>query len=147
MIGLRFFSVYGPYGRPDMAYYKFTEAINNQKSITLYNNGNMHRDMTYIDDIIEGICGAINHICNVKCENEILNLGNNQPIKTKKLLTFIESSLGKTTNVKYSKSLNESFYTHADITKAKKIIKYSPKTSFEKGMKKFLDWHKNYKNV
>lgn len=146
ILGLRFFSVYGPFGRPDMAYYKFTESIINQELITLYNDGNMFRDMTYIDDIIQGICGAINYACRVKCKNEIFNLGTNQPIKISELLVFIESYLGKKTKINYEESLNESFYTHADISKAKKLLEYMPQTGFKNGMKNFMDWHKNYRN-
>ena len=146
ILGLRFFSVYGPFGRPDMAYYKFTESIINQELITLYNDGKMYRDMTYIDDIIQGICGAINYVCRVKCKNEIFNLGANKPIKTSDLLVFIESYLGKKTKINYQESLNESFYTHADISKAKKLIEYMPQTNFKNGMKKFIDWHRDYRN-
>jgi len=149
MIGLRFFSVYGPMGRPDMAYYLFTEAIKNNDFIFLNNEGQMSRDMTYIDDIVQGIEGAIKLINQEKKQfkNEIFNLGNNQPISTKKLLETIESKLEKTTKIRGNRTNNEAIITHADITKAKNLLGYDPKTSFEDGIEKFLQWHKDYKNV
>ncbi len=84
MIGLRLFSVYGPFGRPDMAYYSFTKAVTENKTISLNNEGNMYRDMTFIDDIVRGILAAIRHIfkSDSKNKNEIFNLGNDAPIKT-----------------------------------------------------------------
>ena len=96
-VGLRFFSVYGPFGRPDMAYFSFTNSIKRNTAITLNNRGLMLRDMTYIDDIIDGICAAISYINNAKeqVRNEIFNLGNDQPISTKELLSTIEKKLKK----------------------------------------------------
>ena len=148
MIGLRFFSVYGPVGRPDMAYFLFTEAIKNNDFIFLNNDGHMSRDMTFIDDIVQGIVGAIKLINQEKKQfkNEIFNLGNNQPISTKKLLETIEYKLKKTTMVRVSRTNNEAIITHADITKAKNLLGYDPKTKFEEGMNKFLEWHKDYRN-
>ena len=96
-VGLRFFSVYGPYGRPDMAYYAFTKAIKENKTINLNNNGNMYRDMTFIDDVIEGILGAIDYVMKPesKNKNEIFNLGNDSPIKVSDLLHMLEKTLKK----------------------------------------------------
>ena len=95
MIGLRFFSVYGPFGRPDMAYYAFSKAIKDKEIINLNNNGNMYRDMTFIDDIIDGIFGAIDYVSSVQSKNEIFNLGNDTPIKTLDLLDRIEKKLAE----------------------------------------------------
>ena len=148
-IGLRFFTVYGPFGRPDMAYFSFTNALTKKKIITLNNEGKMYRDMTYIEDIVDGIIGAINYAMNSnnKIRNEIFNLGNDKPIKTTELLGKIESYFNQRakTNIEYTE--NESLITHADITKAKNLLGYDPKVSFEEGIKIFLDWHKHYENL
>ena len=149
MVGLRFFSVYGPFGRPDMAYYSFTKAIKENKTISLNNEGNMFRDMTFIDDIIQGILGAIDYILNPesKNKNEIFNLGNDAPIKTSYLLSKIEKIIGKKALIKHFTTENENKKTHADITKAKNLLGYDPKVSFDYGIERFLDWHKYYENI
>ncbi len=149
MIGLRFFSVYGPFGRPDMAYYAFSKAIKEKEIINLNNNGNMYRDMTYIDDIVEGILGAINFVfkADSKNKNEIFNLGNDAPIKISYLLRKIEKILGKKALIQQSTTENESIKTHADITKAKNLLGYEPKVNFDEGIERFLDWHKQYENI
>ena len=144
-VGLRFFSVYGPWGRPDMAYYLFTEKIKKNETLTLFNQGKMSRDMTYIDDIIDGIVASVNLITSsLNAKHEIINLGNDKPISTKKLLKTIESELMQQASVKYAKTTNEAFFTHADIEKAKKTLAYNPKIQFETGIRKFLEWHYEY---
>ena len=145
LVGLRFFSVYGPYGRPDMAYYKFTDSIIKNRPVELNNNGEMYRDMTYIDDIVSGILNAIEYSVrkNEKC-NDIFNLGNNKPIKTKDLLDKIEKALNKKATIINKITKNESFYTNANIEKAKKVLRYTPKTEFEDGIKQFINWYVNY---
>ena len=149
MVGLRFFSVYGPFGRPDMAYYIFTKAIKERRTINLNNQGNMYRDMTFIDDIIKGILGAIEYIFNPSSinKNEIFNLGNDAPIKTSYLLNKIENIIGKKALIQHCKTENENLQTHADITKAKNLLGYDPKVSFNDGIERFLDWHKHYENI
>ena len=146
LIGLRFFSIYGPLGRPDMAYYSFSESIRNNSLIKLNNFGKMYRDMTYIDDIIDGILGAVEFITeeNVCIKHEVFNLGNDKPISTIKLLRTIEKKLNKQTTVKHVRTENEASITHADITKAKNLLGYDPRTNFEDGINNFLNWHKNY---
>ncbi len=147
-VGLRFFSVYGPFGRPDMAYYSFTKNLKDGKKICLYNEGNMYRDMTYIDDIIEGIMSAIDYVLCPKNihKNEIFNLGNDKPIKTTYLLKKLEQLLNIRGEINYFKTGNESIRTHADITKAKNILGYEPKITFEDGIRNFVEWHKYYEN-
>ena len=147
IIGLRFFSVYGPFGRPDMAYYAFSKAIKDKEIINLNNNGNMYRDMTFIDDIIDGIFGAIDYVSSVQNKNEIFNLGNDTPIKTSYLLNRIEQMIGKKALITTHKTENEAFKTHADITKAKNLLGYDPKVCFDEGIERFLDWHKRYENI
>ena len=147
IIGLRFFSVYGPFGRPDMAYYAFSKAIKDKEIINLNNNGNMYRDMTFIDDIIDGIFGAIDYVSSVQNKNEIFNLGNDAPIKTNYLLSRIEQIIGKRALINPHKTENEAFKTHADITKAKNLLGYDPKVCFDEGIERFLDWHRHYENI
>tara|TARA_A100001388_G_scaffold215850_1_gene166358 strand:+ start:3130 stop:4080 length:951 start_codon:yes stop_codon:yes gene_type:complete len=149
MVGLRFFSAYGPFGRPDMAYYSFTKAIKENRVISLNNEGNMYRDMTYIDDIIQGTLGAIVYLFNPECKNknEIFNLGNDAPIKTSYLLYKIEKIIGKKALIEHFNTKNENIKTHADITKAKNLLGYDPKMSFDEGIERFLDWHKHYENI
>ena len=147
IIGLRFFSVYGSFGRPDMAYYAFSKAIKDKQLITLNNNGNMYRDMTYIDDIVDGIFRAIDYVSSVQNKNEIFNLGNDTPIKIIDLLNRIEQIIGIKALIKPHKTENEAFKTHADITKAKNLLGYDPKVCFDEGIEKFLDWHRHYENL
>ena len=149
LVGLRFFSVYGPFGRPDMAYYSFTKAIKENRIISLNNEGNMYRDMTFIDDIIQGTLGAIDYVFKPECKNknEIFNLGNDAPIKISYLLRKIEKILGKKALIQQSTTESESIKTHADITKAKNLLGYEPKVSFDDGIERFLDWHKQYENI
>ena len=145
MVGLRFFSVYGPYGRPDMAYYLFSNKIKNNEKVILHNNGEMARDMTFIDDIIDGIEKAIEFI-NTRTEpcNEIFNLGNDTPIKTSFLLKTLERKFNKNAKIFSTESANESKFTHADLTKARNVLGYVPQVSFSKGIDKFYNWHSEY---
>jgi UDP-glucuronate 4-epimerase len=154
--GLRFFTVYGPYGRPDMAYYKFTKAIDSGKSIDVYNNGHMKRDFTYIDDIIQGIMKLIvnSSIKDITNDNEpymafqIFNIGNNKPISLRKFISSIESALGKKAieNLKPMQD-GDVVSTYADINKIKNYCGFVPLTSIEKGMKNFVEWYKEYINT
>ena len=149
MVGLRFFSVYGPFGRPDMAYYSFTKAIKEERAIQLNNKGNMFRDMTYIEDIVKGILRSIDYVLKPESrnKNEIFNLGNNSPIKTSHLLHKIEDIIGKKALILHRETKNESLKTHANITKAKNLLGYDPKVSFDEGIERFMDWHKHYENI
>ena len=146
IIGLRFFSVYGPFGRPDMAYYSFARSLMNNEKIILNNYGTMARDMTYIDDIISGVISSFKLITEekTKFKNEIFNLGNDSPVMVVDLLKEIEKQLSLKAAVIHAHTNNESKYTHADITKAKKILGYKPITSIDIGIKKFLEWCKKY---
>lgn len=141
--GLRFFTVYGPWGRPDMAYYSFCESITQNKPIDLFNYGKMRRDFTYIDDIIDGIIAAIN----LEANCEIFNLGNNRP---EELITFVEI-LEKHLGIFAKKNLKpiqpgDVISTYADIDYSRQKLGFSPKTSLEKGLGKFVDWYKSYHN-
>ena len=137
-VGLRFFTVYGPWGRPDMAYFSFANAIKEGKTIKLFNQGNMQRDFTYIDDIVEGICSAID----LEAGFEIFNLGNNKPEELMKMIGIIESTFGKKAQLELlPMPIGEIQTTYADISKAHAALGFSPKTSLEKGMEQFLGWY------
>ena len=146
IIGLRFFSVYGPMGRPDMAYYSFTESIKNDEPVILFNNGEMSRDMTYIDDIIDGIIASIEYVLKIKktSTHEIFNLGNNKPISTLNVLNKINNKFNKKLKIIRKDTNNEALYTHACIEKAKTVLGYNPKVNFDEGMNLFLKWHEKY---
>ena len=138
-IGRRFFTVYGPYGRPDMAYFKFSKQIKENSKIKVYNKGNMSRDMTYIDDIIEGIKLAIK-ADNLTNPHEIFNLGNTKPIKTSDLLSLIENHYKKKALIDHEETKDEVEITHADIYKANSMIGYLPETNIHEGMDNFFSW-------
>ena len=143
-IGLRFFSVYGPWGRPDMAYFKFADQISKSKTVTLFNGGKMKRDMTYISDIVDGIMCSISYIQKKECKNEIFNLGNNKPIKTNKMLEEIQDLLNKRTNIRNEDSFLESEITHANTSKSRRELGYEPKIDYKTGLKQFIDWYNEY---
>ena len=145
IVGLRFFSVYGPLGRPDMAYFLFSKKINNFETINLFNNGLMERDMTYIDDVVSGIMGSINFIQqNDQLKNEIFNLGNNNPVLTKDLLIMLENKLNKKAKICFKETSNESKFTNADITKARKNLNYNPVIGVDEGLNKFISWFNDH---
>lgn len=142
LIGLRFFTVYGPRGRPDMAPYKFLKAIADSTEFKKYGNGTTMRDYTYIDDIVDGIINAIINKNNLKCE--VINLGNSKPIT---LNLFIETC-EKITNKKaiyttIENQIGDVPMTFANIDKAKKLLDYNPKTNLEEGLTNTYNWIKN----
>lgn len=141
-IGLRFFTVYGPRGRPDMAPYKFITAIHNQTEFNKYGEGNSSRDYTYVEDIVSGIISALENKKNIECE--VYNLGNSHPISLNKFIKTCENIVGKTAIYKQIENqLGDVPHTYADIEKSQKDLDYNPKTSLEDGLKKFYDWYKN----
>jgi len=152
--GLRFFTVYGPYGRPDMAYYKFAEAINSDQTIDVYNNGDMKRDFTYIDDIVDGLIKVILRVpedtahlgTDARAPFKVFNLGNNNPVN---LLDFIET-IGSALNKEVEKNMlpmqpGDVPETYADIDDLYDTIGFKPKTCIEEGIFNFVDWYKSYK--
>tara|TARA_A100001011_G_scaffold356563_1_gene400698 strand:- start:16585 stop:17538 length:954 start_codon:yes stop_codon:yes gene_type:complete len=147
-LGLRFFTVYGDFGRPDMAYYNFTERILNKETIILNNKGNIYRDMTHIDDIVNGINLSVRHIANQnKNFFDVFNLGSGKPIRIKDLLDILVKEVGyDTTKIKH-KSVEEVLKTHASLVKSKKILGYEPKKEFNVAIKQFCVWLKEHKNI
>jgi UDP-glucuronate 4-epimerase len=139
--GLRYFTVYGPWGRPDMAYYIFTKKIFNGEPISVFNNGDMKRDFTYIDDIILGTKSAINK--NYKCE--IFNLGNNKSEQLMDMINIIEKEIGVNAKIDYQDMQpGDVKETYADINKSKEMLNYSPRISIYEGIPKFVKWYKNH---
>ena len=135
-IGLRFFTVYGPRGRPDMAPYKFLNKISNEISIDKYGNGTSSRDYTYISDIVSGIISAIN--CNKKCE--IYNLGNSNPVSLNEFIKTCEEVTGKSAIInQMDEQMGDVPHTYADISKAKKDLGYCPKVCLKEGLEKCIN--------
>ena len=156
--GLRFFTVYGPWGRPDMALFLFTKAILDEEPIQVFNDGKMIRDFTYIDDIVSGVKGAILNSSkvtesdNVKLKPSIssapyriFNLGNNQPVTLENFINAIETSTGKKAIKEYlPMQPGDVKKTFANIDKAVESLGFVPSTSIEEGVKKFVDWYIEY---
>ena len=144
--GLRFFTVYGPWGRPDMAYYLFAEAISNNQPIKLFNNGDMERDFTYIDDIVNGVTKIIEKNVYLREHYKIYNIGNNKTENLKDFISVIEDVLGKkATKEMHPMQQGDVPQTFADISELIKDYGYQPKTSINKGLESFLKWYNNYK--
>jgi UDP-glucuronate 4-epimerase len=143
--GLRFFTVYGPYGRPDMALYKFTKNILENKKIELFNNGNHTRDFTYIDDIVDGIFSIIKKPKKQKIPFNIFNIGNGNSKKLIDYVKLIEKNLDLKAKVKKLPiQLADIKKTHSDISNLNLYSGYKPKVNIEIGVKKFINWFKDY---
>ena len=148
LAALRFFTVYGSFGRPDMAYYSFCKDLYLQREFTVFNEGKMSRDMTHIDDIVSGIENVINYVKKFNFYNfEIFNLGNANPISTLDLVNKLEILTGKKALFNFQESLSESSITHADLNKSGNFLKYAPKISIEEGLKEFHDWFVGYHDI
>ena len=136
---LRFFTVYGPRQRPEMAIHKFTRQILKGEDIEIYGDGSSSRDYTYIDDVISGILNCLGRIGGF----EVINLGNSNTVKLIDLIRLIEITTGEKGNLKFTKSQpGDVFITYADIRKARKMLKYLPKTNIKEGLVKFVNWYK-----
>ena len=144
IIMLRFFTVYGPKQRPDLAINKFSKLMQNGEAIPMYGDGSTMRDYTYIDDIVDGICKSCDYVMNNENVYEIINLGGGNPVTLKDMIMII----GKVLNIEpkieqLPMQPGDVDRTSADIIKAKKLLGYEPKTSFEDGVRKFVEWSKN----
>ncbi|HAI69334.1 MAG TPA: capsular biosynthesis protein CpsI [Gammaproteobacteria bacterium] len=157
--GLRFFTVYGPWGRPDMACFKFTKAILEEQPIEVYNYGRMQRDFTYIDDIIEGVVKILDRVPepNLKCSSNspdpssstapyrIYNIGNNQPVELMYCIHTLEKALGKTAKMQMlPMQPGDVMATYADISDLEREFGFKPRTTIEEGIGHFVDWYRNY---
>jgi UDP-glucuronate 4-epimerase len=160
--GLRFFTVYGPYGRPDMAYYSFTRDIIEGKPIKVFNHGKMERDFTYIDDIVEGIVRLIDKVPEVNKDwdeskddlsssfapYKIYNIGNNHPVPLMRFIQALESSIGiEAKKVYMDMQPGDVLKTFADVSDLERDIDFKPSTSIEDGIDKFVIWYRSYYKV
>ncbi len=160
--GLRFFTVYGPWGRPDMALFKFTRAILNDEYIEVYNYGNMERDFTYIDDVVKGVVRVMKKIPKPNknwdgfnpdpatsfAPYKIYNIGNNNPVKLSKFIEVLENCLGKKAKKKFLPlQPGDVPKTYADVDDLMKDVGFTPATPIEVGIKKFVDWYKSFYKV
>jgi len=142
---LRFFTVYGPRQRPDLAIHKFSIYVMNKKSIPFYGDGTTARDYTYIDDVIDGVIKAYNYIMKHENVYEVINLGNNDPITLNDLVNAISDHLEyEVMTEMLPLPKGDVTITYADISKAKELLNYNPKTNINTGLKKFFDWFYGY---
>lgn len=142
-IGLRFFTVYGPWGRPDMAMWLFTDAILNNRPIRVFNKGDMQRDFTYIDDIVRGVVASLDK--DGLDQYEVFNLGNNNSEDLMGLIGIIEEVLVKKAEKEFlPMQPGDVKATYADITQAKNKLGFEPKTKITKGVPEFIEWYKEY---
>ncbi len=148
VIMLRFFTVYGPKQRPDLAINKFTRLMLEDKEIPMFGDGTTSRDYTYIDDIVDGIIRSCNYVENNNDVYEILNLGNSSPVSLKEMINIIGQVIGTEPKIKQlPMQPGDVDRTFADISKAKKLIGYNPKTSFKEGIENFVEWYKINKDL
>lgn len=145
LIGLRFFTVYGPRGRPDMAPYKFLKAIVDGTEFKKYGDGSSMRDYTYIDDIVDGIISALENKEKMRCE--VINLGNSSPVTLNEFIETCEKVTNKKANYEtIGNQLGDVPKTYADVSKAKKLLGYNPKVSLEDGLRNTFKWLVEYRN-
>ncbi|AOY75609.1 NAD-dependent epimerase [Clostridium formicaceticum] len=160
--GLRFFTVYGPWGRPDMAYFSFTKDILSGKPIKVFNHGKMERDFTYIDDIVEGVYKLIDKppvpnkdwdeskddLSTSFAPYKIYNIGNNNPVQLMRFINALEAALGKEVEKIYmDMQPGDVLRTYADVSDLERDINFKPSTSIEDGLYKFVEWYKEYYKV
>lgn len=143
--GLRFFTVYGPWGRPDMAMFLFTNAILNGKPIKVFNNGNLERDFTFIDDIVDGVIKIVTSDENQKTNYSLYNIGNSKPVKLLDFINEIEKQLGLNAEKEMlPMQAGDVERTWADVSDLSRDFGYEPKTSIKEGVKKYIAWYKRY---
>ena len=144
LTGLRFFTVYGPYGRPDMAAWLFADAIRNKKPLNIFNYGKQKRDFTYVADIVDGILKASDKAYGY----DVFNLGNDNPTPLMRFVELVEENMGaKGEHNMMPRALGDVDETRADLAKVKKMLGWQPKVEIEEGMKNFITWFKEYKGV
>jgi UDP-glucuronate 4-epimerase len=146
--GLRFFTVYGPWGRPDMAYFKFADKIYSEQPIDIYNNGDLKRDFTYIDDVVKGIANILPKELTCNPRYQILNIGNSKPVNLMDFISTLEEKLGKSAMKNYlPMQLGDVNETYASTKKLEAFTNYKPSTSLKDGLEKFADWYNSYYNI
>jgi UDP-glucuronate 4-epimerase len=146
--GLRFFTVYGPYGRPDMAYFSFTEKIMKGETIKIFNNGDMYRDFTYVDDIVQGIVNLLEHPPEADAagdRHKVYNIGNNNPEKLMHFIEVLEKCLGREAKKEFlPMQPGDVYQTYADVDDLIADFGFKPETSIEEVLQKFVEWYKGY---
>ncbi len=143
--GLRFFTVYGPWGRPDMAYFKFARAIKEKKPIDVFNHGHLERDFTYIDDIIDGLVKVTELIPDGKIPYRLFNIGHSEPVNLLRFIEIIEENLGaKAIKVMKPMQPGDVLSTYAGTALLEDYAGFKPKTTIEDGLKRFIDWFREY---
>ncbi len=145
--GLRFFTVYGPWGRPDMAAFLFADAITAGRPITLYNQGEMERDFTYIDDIVAGVLAALDRppASDGQAPHRIYNLGNHRPVALRRFVAVIEQALGREAQIELAPlPPGDVVRTCADIEASRRDLGFEPKTPIEDGLPRFIAWYRQY---
>ena len=142
--GLRFFTVYGPWGRPDMAYFSFTQKILSGEAIEVYGDGKMARDFTYIDDIVDGVTGALDRPPKAG-EHRVLNIGDSHPVGLMEMIEMLEKAIGREA-VKIMRPMQpgDVTATYADVSKLKALTGYQPKVMLAEGLQRFADWYRAY---
>lgn len=149
--GLRFFTVYGPFGRPDMAYFSFTNKIVNGETIKIFNNGDMYRDFTYVDDIVTGIENMLESPPKPDESGDchkVYNIGNNSPEKLMYFIETLEKCIGKTAKKEFlPMQPGDVYQTYADVSELEKDFGFKPATSIEEGLSKFAAWYKEYYKI
>jgi len=145
--GLRFFTVYGPWGRPDMAIYKFTKAMVNNKPIQVYAEGKLLRDFTSIDDIINGILSILARLTK-ETPPRLMNIGNNHPVTVNKLVTELENALGRQAQIEYLQMQpGDVNATYADISKINSYCGFTPNADLKEGIKRFCEWYLRFSKI
>ncbi|OMF32607.1 epimerase [Paenibacillus sp. FSL H8-0548] len=148
MACLRFFTVYGPRQRPDLAIHKFTKLISEGRPIPYYGDGSSERDYTYIEDIIDGVIKAVEWASEGEKKYEVFNLGESNTINLKRMVEAIEDALGRNAEInKMPMQPGDVNRTFADVSKAKKVLGYKPSWHFEDGISKFVEWMKSVENI
>jgi len=160
--GLRFFTVYGPWGRPDMALFLFTKGILDGKPIDIFNNGNMVRDFTYVDDIVTGVVGAFDHPPQANpawdtaqpdpgtsyAKYRVFNIGNSKPVQLMEYVEAIEEALGKKSIKNFMPmQAGDVPSTCADVSELERVVGFKPNTSVKEGVRRFVDWYRSYYKV
>ena len=144
--GLRFFTVYGPWGRPDMAYYSFTRKIVRGEPIEVYGEGRMARDFTYIDDIVDGVLGVLDHPP-AQGAHEIYNIGDSQPVGLMEMIATLEAALGVQANkIMRPMQPGDVTATYADVSKLNALTGYRPKVALTHGLPRFVEWWRSFEN-
>jgi len=146
--GLRFFTVYGPAGRPDMAPWLFTEAIIKGEPIKVFNQGKMMRDFTFVDDIVEGVVRIQDVVPQTDVPYALFNIGNNEPIQLSRFIQAIETACGKEAEkIMLGMQPGDVERTYADTRRLEDIVGYKPQTEIEDGIQRFVDWYKTYRGI